>query len=331
MEEPLVSLIITNYNGLKHIKGCLDSIYNLNYNNIEVIFVDDCSTDKSIDYVKTNYKDIKIIQNKKNLGFSGSNSLAATYANGKYLGFLNIDIVLDQNWLTELVKVAELSPEYGFVVGKHYYYHDKLLINFAGSCTDKYMSSRHIGRDRRDNKIYNTKNVTFYACFAAVLMRKSVYNKIGLFEPLYYIYSEDLDVSWRTWLAGYKVIYVPTSIMYHKEGQIMGNTSPRKKFWIERNKFRTILKNYQLKTLVKILPLFTFRRFGSILKKTLKLDKSAAVFAVVFIKSYMWNLLHLRSMIKNRKFIKSIRKRDDKFIFKLMKKTIYIENLGKKE
>ena len=326
MEEPLVSIIISNYNGLPHLKECFDSLNKLNYKNKETIFIDNFSRDNSVEYMKNKYPDVKIIQNKKDYGFSKANNIAASYAKGKYLAFLNVDTVVDKNWLTELVKVAESSMNVGIVVSKHYYYDEPDLINFAGSSSDKYLESHHIGIYQKDNELLNIQNITFYACFAAALMRRDLIKKIGLFDPIYYAFAEDVDVSWRTWISGYNVVYVPTSFIYHKTSRILGQKSLRKKYLLYRNKFRTTLKNYELKSLIKIFPLYVVKRIVMSIKLILLMKRDAKDYIYANIKALFWNIINIKSLIKQRKLINLIRKRSDKFIFKLMEYSLIIKS-----
>jgi GT2 family glycosyltransferase len=326
MGEPLVSIIISNYNGLPHLKELFDSLNKLTYKNKEIIFIDNFSRDNSVEYMKNKYHNVKIIQNRKDYGFSKANNIAASYAKGKYLAFLNVDTVVDKNWLTELVKVAESSMNIGITVSKHYYYDEPDLINYAGACSDKFLQSYHIGLNQKDKELLNIQNITFYACFAAALMRRDLIKKIGLFDPIYYAFAEDLDVSWRTWISGSNVVYVPTSFIYHKTARILGQYSLRKSYLIYRNKFRTLLKNYELKSLLTILPIYIGKRIGIIIKKALKIDSSAIIYIYIYLKAIFWNIIHARSLIKIRKFIISKRIKDDKFIFNLIERSVRLEN-----
>jgi len=320
LNEPLASIIISNYNGREHLLEFFESLEKISYKNFEIIFIDNNSSDDSVDFIKKNYNYVKIIQNKKDYGFSGANNIAARYATGKYLIFLNIDTVVDRNWLIELIKVAETSEDIGIVVGKELYYHERTIINFAGFSSDKYLKHHRIGYNERDCEMYNKNRITFFASGASFLIKREVYQKIGLFEDLYYAFYEDLDLSWRTWLAGYKIIYAPKSFIYHKTGAILGRKNPRKTYLIERNKLRTLLKNYELKTIIKILPIYFVKRFLVTLRDTINLNKDSIIKLQSYIKAIIWNMVNIRSLIKKRKFINSIRKRNDNFIFVLNRK-----------
>lgn len=320
MNEPLVSVVVLNYNGLNDLKECLDSLYNLIYKNIELILVDNNSQDESVEFVKKNYNKVKIIQLDKNYGFAQGNNLGIAHTSGKYIVLLNMDTIVDRNWLFELVKVAEQSKNIGIVGSKIYYYYNRKIIDFAGSSCNKYGNARHIGIMSEDNKLLNTQMKTFYVCGASLLFKRELYNRIKLFDPTYFAYFEDVDLCWRAWISGYDVIYAPKSFLYHKIAGVISNLW-RRVYLTERNKLRTLLKNYEIKSLVKILPRYFYQTLLRIIKKfKFKSQgyKVAAVFLIIYLKVILWNLFNIRSLIENRKNVQVYRNRNDDFIFQLM-------------
>jgi len=319
MTQALVSIILSNYNGLKHLKECFDSLNNISYKNVEILFIDNNSTDNSVKFVREHYPRVKILQNKKDYGFAGANTIAASHASGKYITLLNIDTVVDENWLTELVKVVESSERIGIVTSKQIYYHQKDMIYYAGLSTSKFLENRRYGDLMKIDEFPDIQMKTFFAEGASLLIRKSIYDKIGLFDPQYYAFSEDLDLSWRVWLYGYDVIYVPTSIIYHKAGGVFTRISPHKMYLMERNILRTLLKNYEIKTIIDVLPIFHIKRLGKVLRLIIKLKITSISLLIAHIKAFFWNVMRIKSLVKDRKFIKNIRKRSDKFIFDLNK------------
>jgi len=315
--NPLVSIIILNYNGYADIKECFKSIYNLNYKNFEVILADNNSQDDSVKYVKENYKDVKIIEFDKNYGFAKGNNLAIAYTKGKYIALLNMDTVVDQNWISELVNVAEKSKDIGIVGGKIYQYKNN-IIDFAGSFCDKYGNARHIGILKEDNKLFNKQNKAFYICGASLLLKKELYEKIKLFDPYYFAYYEDVDFCWRAWILGYSVVYVPSSFIYHKVGGVLKDKN-KKLYFLERNRLRTILKNYEIKSIFRIFPNYIYIRLEKIFRVRVLKNRFSSQLFIIYLKAFLWNILHIRSLIQNRIFIQSRRKKDDKFLFSLMK------------
>ena len=139
-----------------------------------------------------------------------------------------------------------------------------------------------------------------------------------MFDPYYFAYCEDLDLSWRTWIFGYNVVYAPKSFIFHKIGQVMNKQSSRKKYYGERNLLRTVLKNYELSTLWNILPIYFGKRIGKTLEFLIHFDKLAIYNLYAYIKAITWNIVHMPSLIRKRKKIQKYRKRDDNFVFKLI-------------
>lgn len=323
--EPLVSIIIINYNGYKHLKECFNSLQELNYKNIEIIFVDNGSKDNSVEFVRKYYGNTKIIQLDKNYGFAKPNNIGAAQSKGDYIVLLNNDTIVDKNWLTELIKVAKSSDEIGIVGSKLYLYYDKNLLNFAGNCCNKYLRTFNIGENKRDHQLFNIQRETFCVWGAALLIKREVYKKLGLFDSKYFAYKEDLDLCWRAWIFGYKVLYVPKSFLYHKVGQTLKGQNEFKSFLGEKNMLRTLLKNYELKTILKIMPVYIGKRIGVLIRYTLNLDKSSLSFLTIYNKVIFWNIVHIRSLLKYRKFIQTNRKKDDKFLLALMDRFIKLE------
>ncbi len=324
MNEPLVSIVITNYNDLEYIKGCLDSLDNLTYKNFEIIFVDNNSSDNSVAFVRNNYKNVKVIRNKKNYGVSSSNNIGASQTKGKYIVLLNVDTVVDKNWLSEFIKVAQASPKVGIVGCKQFDFDNRDMLSFGGSASDKFGRVSEFGSKKKDKGLFNIQMKSFFVTGAGLLFKRELFERIQLFDPSYYMYYEDVDFCWRAWIYGYDVIYSPKPILYHKINK------PNKFenryhyiYYVERNRLRTILKNYELKNLFHILPIYFYKRLRFIFKIYSNDKKLFSFLFGSLLRAIVWNLLKIKSMIKYRTNIQANRKRDDKFIFNLM------ENLTK--
>lgn len=321
MKEPLVSVIILNYNGLNDIEECFNSLYKLNYKKIEFILVDNNSQDGSVEFVKKKYKRVKIVDLDKNYGFAQGNNIGVKYSNGEYVVLLNQDTVVDENWLSELVKVAQKSENYGIVGGKILYYDDKKSVNFGGSYFDKYGNLMNIRSPNRINKS-PTEMKAFYISGASLLFKKHIVKNIGLFDPIYFMYYEDVDFCWRTWIFGYDVMYTPKSIIFHKIDRENRNFK-RKKYFTDRNQLRTLLKNYEIRSLFKILPGYFYQRLVSIFKSKIYYQQKPSILIIIYLKSFFWNLLHIKSLIENRKKVQNFRKRSDNFLFQVMHEIQY--------
>ncbi len=323
MKNPLVSIIVLNYNGKNDLEKCFESLHKMNYQNFEILLVDNNSEDNSVQIIKDKYKKVKIIELKKNYGFAEGNNKGMNQTKGEYIALLNMDTLVDPNWLTELVKAAQKSEMVGIVGSKIYYYYDRKKKYFAGSSCDKYGNTSQISTNKNENELFikQERTKTFFICGASMMFKRELYNKIKLFDPTYFMYWEDVDFSWRAWIFGYDVYCIPTSIIYHKINR--GREIYLKiKYMAQRNKLRTLLKNYELKSLIKILPHYFHIKIREIMGS--RVYKKYILF-ILYLKTFLWNLLHIRSLIENRRLIQANRKRDDNFIFNLMDELILFD------
>ncbi len=336
----LVSIILLNYNGEKYISQCIKSILKSDYNNFELIVVDNNSSDHSIEIVKQEYIDnrIRIIQSDKNLGFAGGNNLGAEYAKGKYFVLLNIDTIVDPKWLSELVYIMESDNTIGAAQPKLLFLDDKTIFDSAGDYLDFFGNSFRRGGDwlEKDNGQYDNIHEIFSARGAALITRKEIVDKIGLFDTDYFLDFEDIDFCWRLRLFGFRIVFVPTSIVYHKGGGIKADNPVAKSIHSSKNRFMTMIKNYDTTNMVNyaILPYLLNFFSGLFLIDALIQKDDKIRLAKTRIKAYLWIFRNIRKLREKRKQIQeNVRKVPDSDIMKNMIKTsrwqlrIYIFNI----
>ncbi len=240
--NPKVAIIILNWNRKDDTIECLESIKQITYPNYWVLLVDNGSTDGSVEYFKTRYHNIEIIENKNNVGYAEGNNIGIRTAinNGAdYVLLLNNDTVVDPDFLDELVKVVQSDPRIGFAGPKVYYYdynRKKDIINFAGGKLDIWKGrTYHIGLNEVDNGQFNEIKEVDYVEGSCILLRKEVIKKIGLFDPVYFAYWEDNDLCMRGYRAGYISIFVPGAKIWHKISA--SNINRNKIYFLTRNQF----------------------------------------------------------------------------------------------
>ena len=210
MSAPKVSIIIVNYNGKELLQKCLDSLLKVNYDNFEIILVDNNSTDGTVELVTKNYPSLIIIKLDSNKGFAEPNNIAAKISNGKYLLFLNNDTVVTPNFISEMVKVMETDKKIAVC--------QSLLLKPDGSVDSSGDFIDHLG------VVYNSKTKideireVSSARGASMLVRSDIFEKLDGFDQKFFITFEDVDLCWRSWILGYRVLIIPTSIVYHEGG-----------------------------------------------------------------------------------------------------------------
>ena len=313
--QPKVSIITVNFNGIRFLKYFFESIKNLHYDNIELIFVDNASTDGSVDYVRQNWAGVKVVDNKKNLGFSIANNIAAERASGEYLFFLNNDTKVHSDAILELVKRMSENSALGICGCTMMSYDGSVFFNTG------------IGVDILGFHI--ASSVTFYAEGSALMIRKQLFKEVGEFDPEYFMFHEDIDLAWRVWLLGYQVAAISEAIVYHSVGASAGGTALIKegqykstyfrRYFSERNNIRTLLKNYGFSALPPILLVYFLINLAE-MSFFLIFLKPRVVFC--YLKAYSWNILHLKETLIIREKIQDSRKIFDSEIFKKMHKGI---------
>lgn len=230
-----IFLIILNWNGKEDTLECLASVKRLEIGGcqLEVVVVDNASTDGSVEEIKTRFKEITILQNNRNLGFAEGNNVGIKYAlahGTDYIILLNNDTLVDKNLINKLLKAMEKDRTIGIVGPKIYfapgfeYHRDRYkaeergkVIWYAGGKIDwQNIYASHRGVDEVDHGQYDKEEETDFVSGCAMMVRKEVFEKIGLLDARYFLYYEDNDLCQRAKRAGFKIFYTPWAFLWHK-------------------------------------------------------------------------------------------------------------------
>lgn len=243
---PKVSVVILNWNGKPYIKECLDSVLNTDYQNLEIIVVDNASTDGSQEIIKNEYPQIILFENPKNLGFCNGNNMGIKRASGDIIVLLNNDTKVDKDWIKEIVKKAD-DPKVG-VVGCKLYFPKSRIIQSLGY-REKFIGFwENIGTGQEDKGQFDNIEDVDYVSGAALAVKREVLQKVGLLRP-----PEDIDLCYRARKAGYRVVVAPNAIVYHY-GSASWKYFPIKGMYLHnKNRVRFILNHYSPRFLLKYL------------------------------------------------------------------------------
>lgn len=255
-----VSVIVLNYNGKRLLERFLPSVRRLEYDGYETIIMDNASTDGSIDFVRENFPEFRIVENKENEGTAEGSNVGARNSSGDYIVWLGNDMEIDPQLIKEMVKTAESDPSIG-IVGCKVLKLDKDneetdVIDTIGAGLDIYGFIDPRGHDEIDRQHLDFETDVFFAFGCSLLIKREVFDKIGGYDPKYFTLADDTDLCWRAKLAGYRVVVNPAAIIYHKLSATLRTAFSRSRlrYFAERNTLRTLLKNYSTWTLVKVLP-----------------------------------------------------------------------------
>ncbi len=301
---PFVSIVVLNYNGKDLTPKCIESLKKIEYpkNKYEIIVADNNSEDNSIKEIRKKFPKIKIIELYKNYGYAKGNNLVVKYCKGDYIVFLNQDIIVDKNWLKELMKKALSKKEIKVVGSKNV---DKKTndINTIGG----YFTLTGGGTVEK-----NLKGVELgYACGSSILIEKKLFEELGGFDEEYFMYNEEVDFCWRAWLMGHKVVLAEEAVVFRNKDD---DEEKRRKFLfhIIKNQLQTAIKNFEGHNLVISLIITTLYNALEMLRYTIHLDFKSVkkiIHANIFV------LKNLKKIIKKRKWIQKRRKIKDKDLF----------------
>ena len=243
--ECKLSIITINYNGLKDTCELIESIpFN---NDLEVIVVDNASTQDEASIISEKYPHIKVIRSKQNLGFAGGNNLGIKEAKGKYILLINNDTYFKEFNITPLIERLESSDKIGIVCPKLRFAWGNNPIQYAGytSLSQITVRNKAIGFGEEDKGQYNTAHPTPYAHGAAMLIKREAIAKVGLMPECFFLYYEELDWSMLFTRADYEIWYDPACTVFHKESQTTGQNSPLRTYYITRNRLLLVKRNYK--------------------------------------------------------------------------------------
>jgi len=251
--KPLVSIIILNYNAGKLLTECVESVFNSNYNNLEVIVVDNVSKDNSQKECKEKFQKIKLIENEENLGYCEGNNVGIRESVGEFLVILNPDVIVTPNWLNELLLGFQKYGE-GLYQPKILATTDHDVIISAGNMIQLFGFGFSRGKGQKDEGQYEKDEVVGYASGTCLFSSSNVFKKIGNFDPFLFAYHDDLDLCWRGMIKGIKSFYLHKSIVYHPLEGYSFKWNSFKYFLMERNRIYCLRKNFDKKTIFKMIP-----------------------------------------------------------------------------
>ena len=258
---PTVSVIIPNWNGKQHLDDCLSSVLDQTFESIEIILVDNGSTDRSVEFVRERFPSVRIIRNNKNLGFAGGTNVGIRASQAEYIITLNNDTIVAPNWVEELLKIVPFHEEVGLCQSKLIKLHEPGIIDGIGIAMRSNGAPRAIGHGEQDKGQHERVMEVFGASAGAALYKREMLNDIGLFDEDFFAFGEDIDLSWRARLRGWKCLSVPKSLVYHKIGGTVSEGTPLRVYFASRNTVYYIVKNFPRRTLRKLLPGIMYSEF----------------------------------------------------------------------
>lgn len=315
---PLISAIVTNYNGWE--LGVLPEFFKAflknDYKNFGLFFVDQASSDKSVENVQKKFgkdKRVSVIANPVNNMSSGIN-MALKRAKGKYILFLNNDLYFEKGGIKKFVDFLEKNKNVALVQGKVVSFYDHKRIDDVGEQIDLYGNPVTMGAGEEDKGQYNEIREVLSVTGAASLFRASLVKKLGMLDPDYGIGYEDVDLALRVRIAGYTAFYIPDVVVYHRRAASTSSVSQelrtRLKYGFNKNRLATLIKNYELATLIRSLPIvvmvYVATGFFEMFYKRLW------SFGWTRFKALGWAVVNLPVLLNKRQKVQKLRRLSDR-------------------
>ena len=251
--DPLISIVILNYNAGNLLIDCVDSIQKSNYKKFEIIVVDNISKDKSHRKCKEKFPNIKLIENSENLGYCEGNNVGLRIANGEFVVILNPDTIVDPSWLSELLFAYKKNGD-GIYQPKFLASTDHTMLLSTGNMIQIFGFGYSRAKGDIDKKQYENFEKINFASGTCIFTSKKIIEEIGLFESFLFAFHDDFELCWRGALIGINSFYVPTAIVYHPIEGYSFKWSPLKFKLLERNRKYCLLTLYSRSTFYKMIP-----------------------------------------------------------------------------
>jgi GT2 family glycosyltransferase len=249
-ENPLVTVVLLNWNGQRLLAQFLPALLRTTYSPIEIVVADNGSTDNSIHFLESEYPQVRILKWSENLGFTVGNNSALPYISSPYFVLLNTDVEVTPGWLDGMVKIMQGFPEVAAIQPKILSWGEPDKFEYAGAAGGfldylafPFCRGRVFQHLETDVGQYDETCEIAWASGACILLRKSVVEEHGLFEPSFFAHMEEIDLCWRLRNHGYKILCFPFSVVYHVGGGTLSKENPKKTYLNFRNSLMTLLLN----------------------------------------------------------------------------------------
>lgn len=261
ISPPRVAVIIPHWNGIEILEPCLNSLAKSEYPNLEIVVVDNASTDASVAFVKEHFPEVRVVENSSNLGFAGGCNAGIRQVKADHYLVLNNDTTHESGWIEQLVAQISSDPEIAAVQPKIMSAQAPEVFDYAGGVGGlmdvlgfPYALGRIFTTVETDDGFYDDPQDIFWASGTALLLRGSALDEVGLFDETFFAHMEEIDLCWRLQNAGWRIVNAPGSKVYHHSGWTLPPDRYQKKYLNHRNNLMMIVKNYPFVYLAAIMP-----------------------------------------------------------------------------
>lgn len=315
---PVVNVIIPNLDGEKLLPICLESLRRQTFQHFDITVVDNGSRDGSLNLLRERYTEARVIPLDRNYGFAAAVNRGIEVTNDEFISLLNNDIELDQKWLEELHRALVEHPEVGACGPKVLRYWERERINVLGIRLNSNGEVEIIGAGEIDQGQFEEERYVFGVNAGASLCRRKMFEEIGLFDESFFASFEDVDLSFRAQLAGYKALYVPKAIAYHMVGETIKRRKYLPTYLNNRNKILFLWKNMPDEMIKKYFWRIFWNKSSLFIKRVLFNFYKLRTY--YFLKGTFAAIIRLPRILRERERIKAIKKVSIDYLDSIMDK-----------
>ena len=306
-KHPLISVVILNYNGRGISEPCVESVLNSDYPEFEVVVVDNASNDGSAEEIEQRFgndKRLRLVRSPVNLFYTGGNNIGIRESKGEYIFVINNDTEIDRDCLSR-ISSAMRDERIGAAQPKILLYGRDSVIDNTGGLIDRLGYTKGRGSKEKDAGQYDGRPGIFFAGGTAIVLKKKVLGEVGVFDDKFVAHWEDVDLSWRIRLKGYKIVFIPEALIHHKVSQSIKKLSANEvvSFHIRKNRIAGLIKNYGLVNMLRYLPMLLLVYIFVFIKEAL-MDRKIKM-ALSSIYAIAWNLKELPCLLKKRRVVQN--------------------------
>ena len=309
MKRATLSVVIPNWNGKRYLGPCLESLEKQTFAALEVIVVDNGSSDGSTDYITRAFPKVKLIALRQNRGFTGACNIGMEAAVGEYVALLNNDTEVDAGWAAAIVCAFASHPEAGMIASKMLLYEKRDCFHACGDTFGIDGRAGNRGVWEKDRGQYDRCEFVFGACGGAAAYRKSMLDEIGRLDDDFFFLLEDVDLAWRAQLAGYKALYLPSAVVYHHLSASGGGATAS--YYDGRNSIWLLVKNMPGGLLRRHAMAIT-RRQCSLIWAAARAWRGAE--ARAYLRGAIAGFLGIRGAWRKRRQVQAVRRVGDDYI-----------------
>jgi hypothetical protein len=313
----MVNIIIPNFNGADYLGECLDSIREQSFNDIEVVIVDNASSDGSDAMVASKYPEFKLLRQNENLGYAAAVNAGVEACTGEFVIILNSDTRVEPEFVAELHAALVAESQASMAAPKMLFARDPRVINSMGLGYSITGTNHDIGFGVLDGPEFSEKKWIFGPCGGAGMYRRDMLEDVGRFDEEFFMYYEDVDFCFRAQLAGHRCIFVPAARVHHIEGAGSGTLPRPRNYYLARNSLAVIAKNFPASILIRNLHVISWEIIKRTCSPALKGDFSA-------LSGYLSGLIGLAKSLAKRRSIQKLKSTPDADIERILRDNLSV-------